>query len=65
MLEWLENFLIDYKGTIFLISHDRYFLDKVATKTILLENGKTKIYLGNYSYFVKEDERRTLVEFEE
>jgi len=64
MLEWLENFLIDYKGTIFLISHDRYFLDKVATKTILLENGKTKIYLGNYSYFVKEDERRTLVEFE-
>ena len=64
MLEWLENFLIDYKGTIFLISHDRYFLDKVATKTILLENGHTKIYFGNYSYFLKEDERRTLAEFE-
>ena len=63
-LEWLENFLIDYKGTIFLISHDRYFLDKVATKTILLENGHTKIYFGNYSYFLKEDERRTLAEFE-
>lgn len=63
-LEWLEDFLISYKCTIVLISHDRYFLDKVATKTILLENGKSKIYFGNYSYFLKEDERRTLVEFE-
>ena len=63
-LEWLENFLIEYKGTILLISHDRYFLDKVATKTILLENGHTKIYFGNYSYFLEEDERRTLAEFE-
>ena len=63
-LEWLENFLISYNGTILLISHDRYFLDKVSTKTILLENGKTKIYFGNYSYFVKEDERRTLAQFE-
>ena len=63
-LEWLENFLIDYKGTILLISHDRYFLDKVVTKTILLENGRTKIYFGNYSYFLEEDERRTLAEFE-
>lgn len=63
-LEWLENFLIEYKGTILLISHDRYFLDRVATKTILLENGHTKIYFGNYSYFIEEDERRTLAEFE-
>ena len=52
-LEWLENFLIEYKGTILLISHDRYFLDKVTTKTILLENGHTKIYFGNYSYFLE------------
>ena len=63
-LEWLEKFLIEYKGTILLISHDRYFLDKVTTKTILLENGHTKIYFGNYSYFLEEDERRTLAEFE-
>lgn len=63
-LEWLEDFLLEYKGTILLISHDRYFLDKVATKTILLENGHTKLYFGNYSYFLKEDERRTLAEFE-
>ena len=64
MLEWLESFLILYKGTVLLISHDRYFLDKVATKTILLENGKTEIYYGNYSYFLEEDERKTLAEFE-
>ena len=63
-LEWLEIFLIEYKGTILLISHDRYFLDKVATKTILLENGHSRIYFGNYSYFLEEDERRTLAEFE-
>ncbi len=63
-LEWLEEFLINYKGTILMVSHDRYFLDKVATKTILLENGKEKIYFGNYSYFLEEDERRTLAEFE-
>lgn len=63
-LEWLENFLNSYKGTIILISHDRYFLDKVVNKIILLENGKTLVYFGNYSYFVEEDERRTLAEFE-
>lgn len=63
-LEWLEKFLNSYKGTVVLISHDRYFLDKVVNKIILLEKGKTIVYLGNYSYFVKEDERRTLAEFE-
>ena len=63
-LDWLEKFLINYKGTILMVSHDRFFLDKVATKTILIEEGKEKIYLGNYSYFIKEDERRTLAEFE-
>lgn len=63
-LEWLEKFLNSYKGTVVLISHDRYFLDKVINKIILLEKGKTIVYFGNYSYVVKEDERRTLAEFE-
>lgn len=63
-LEWLEKFLKEYKGTILMVSHDRYFLDKIAIQTILLENGKEKIYFGNYSYFLKEDEKRTLAEFE-
>ena len=63
-LEWLEKFLNSYKGTVVLISHDRYFLDKVVNKIILLEKWKAIVYFGNYSYFVKEDERRTLAEFE-
>ena len=57
-LEWLEKFLNSYKGTVVLISHDRYFLDKVVNKIILLEKGKTIVYFGNYSYFVKEDEKK-------
>lgn len=63
-LEWLEDFLIKYNGTVLIVSHDRFFLDKVATKTVLLENGKEEIYLGNYSYFLEEDERRILTQFE-
>ena len=63
-LEWLEGVLSSYKGTILIVSHDRYFLDKIATKTVLIENGKAKIYNGNYTYFLEEDERRTLAEFE-
>lgn len=63
-LNFLEEVVENYKGTILIVSHDRYFLDKVITKTILLENGKDNVYYGNYSYFIKEDERRTLAEFE-
>lgn len=63
-LEFLEELISTYKGTILVVSHDRYFLDKVVTKTILLENGKENIYFGNYSYFIEEDERRTLAKFE-
>lgn len=63
-LAFLEELVINYKGTILIISHDRYFLDKVITKTILLENGKENIYFGNYTYFLEEDERRTLSKFE-
>lgn len=63
-LEFLEELILKYKGTVLIVSHDRYFLDKVISKTILLENGKENIYYGNYSYFLKEDERRTLAQFE-
>ena len=63
-LEFLEELILKYKGTVLIVSHDRYFLDKVINKTVLLENGKENIYYGNYSYFLKEDERRTLTQFE-
>ena len=63
-LEFLEELLMKYKGTILIVSHDRYFLDKVVTKTVLLENGREQVYNGNYSYFIEEDEKRILAQFE-
>ena len=64
-LEWFEQFLSNYKGTVVISSHDRYFLDKVATKTILMDRGKADVYHGNYSYFLEESDRRALAEFDE
>lgn len=53
MIEWLEGFLKNYRGGILLISHDRYFLDKVATRIIELDNKTVTSYEGNYTYFMK------------
>lgn len=64
-LEWLENYLKNYNGTVIMSSHDRYFLDKVATKIVLIERGKSEIFFGNYSYYLEENERRILSEFEQ
>lgn len=64
-LEWLEKFLKNYKGTILLVSHDRYFLDKISNKIVLLEDGKLDIYYGNYTYFLEENERRIILEFKD
>ena len=55
-VEWLEGFLRDYKGAFVVISHDRYFLDKVANKIFELENGRLTVYNGNYSQYVKQKE---------
>lgn len=64
-IEYLENYLSKYSGTILFVSHDRYFIDKVATKIILIENGKSDIYFGNYTYYEKEFESRQLLEFKD
>lgn len=64
-LELLESYLKNYTGTIILCSHDRYFLDKVVSKIVLIERGKSEIFFGNYSYYLKENERRILAEFEQ
>jgi len=64
-LEWFENFIKKYKGTILLVSHDRYFIDKVSTKIVLLERGKEIIFNGNYSYYLKENDLRIELEFKE
>ncbi len=57
-MEWLESFLKDYKGTIIAISHDRFFLDKIALQIAELSSGHIHIYQGNYSYYLQEKERR-------
>lgn len=63
-IEWLENYLRAYKGTVIVISHDRYFLDRVVTKIVEIEDGETSLYDGNYSYYVKEKQRRVFEQFE-
>lgn len=61
-LEWLENYLSNYKKTVLVVSHDRYFLDKVTTKTILIDK-TSYIFNGNYSYYLEENENRIMREF--
>ncbi len=56
-VEWLEDFLSNYKGTLVIVSHDRYLLEKVTNKTIEIENGKIAQYNGSYSYYVDQKER--------
>lgn len=51
-VEWLEGFLKNYNGAIFVISHDRYFLDRITDKTVELENRKVRCFKGNYSEFL-------------
>lgn len=61
-IEWLEGYLKEYKGTVLIVSHDRYFLDNVCTRMVEISTYKAYIYHGNYSYYVLEKERRFLLE---
>ena len=51
MITWLEEYLRSYRGTVLMVTHDRYFLDKIVTKVVELDNGKATVYLGNYSAY--------------
>lgn len=53
MSEWLEEYLIQFRGAILMVTHDRYFLDRVATRIVEVDQGKLYNYPGNYSEFVK------------
>ena len=55
-IEWLENYLKSFKGATIIVSHDRYFLDKMSNKILALNNGSAKIYTGNYSKYLQEKE---------
>ena len=57
-VEWLEDYVSHFKGTVLTISHDRYFLDRCVDRIIALNEGKAEFYSGNYSFYVVERERR-------
>jgi len=62
MIEWLENYLIKEKVTLFMVTHDRYFLERVCNEIIELDHGKLYRYKGNYSYFLQKKEERITLE---
>ncbi|QIK51472.1 ABC-F family ATP-binding cassette domain-containing protein [Jeotgalibaca porci] len=57
-LAWLENYLLGYRGTLLVVSHDRYFLDKIATNVYEISRNKIHHYKGNYSWFLQEKAAR-------
>ena len=56
-ISWLENYLLNYSGAVFIVSHDRYFLDKVVTKVVEIEAGQVLCFPGNYSSFAEKKAR--------
>ena len=56
--EWLEDYLLHFKGTVLVISHDRWFLDKVVQRSVEINEGRAELYSGNYSFYVEERQRR-------
>lgn len=64
-IEWLEGYLKSYKGIVLIVSHDRYFLDHVATKIVEIEDMESTSYKGNYSSFVKQKEETIRIQFEQ
>ena len=52
-ISWLETYLLNYPGAVFIVSHDRYFLDRVVTKVVEIEAGEMRMYSGNYSAFAQ------------
>ena len=62
--EVLENALIDYPGTILFVSHDRYFINRIATKVLELSRDKAEEYLGDYDYYTEKAQQLELKELE-
>ncbi len=61
-ISWLEGFLKNYKGAVLIVSHDRYFLDRVVTKVIELENGRSSVFSGNYTDYSQKKEQKRIAE---
>ncbi|CEN77602.1 ribosomal protection-like ABC-F family protein [Paraclostridium sordellii] len=60
-VEWLESYLKDYDGSVIIVSHDRYFLDKVVNKVVEIENLTSKTYIGNYSSYLSQKEEALIL----
>ena len=57
-VEWLEDYISHFKGTVLAISHDRYFLDRTVSRVVEILDGKAEFYSGNYTFYAEEKERR-------
>ena len=55
-IQWLETYLSNYKGSVLIVSHDRYFLDRIADKVVELDHGKATVFKGNYSDYAQKKE---------
>lgn len=64
-VEWLEGYLLNYKGIVIVVSHDRYFLDNVVTKIVEIEDKESDTYKGNYSDYVKQKEEKLRIQYEQ
>lgn len=64
-IEWLEGYLRNYKGIVLIVSHDRYFLDHVATKIVEIEDKRSQSYKGNYSAYLSQKEENLRIQFEQ
>lgn len=60
---WLENYLSNYKGAVIIVSHDRYFLDKVVQKVVEIENAQITSFVGNYSQYVVKKEQLRITQY--
>ncbi|MFD2583726.1 ABC-F family ATP-binding cassette domain-containing protein [Pedobacter vanadiisoli] len=61
-IKWLENYLTGFEGAIVIVSHDRYFLDKIVNRTVESRKGKLTVYAGNYSYYLEEKALRAEIQ---
>jgi len=59
-IEWFQDYLFNYQGTVLFVTHDRYFLDAVSNKILEMDNGKINFFKGNYSYYLRKKEQQDI-----
>ncbi len=62
-IRWLENYLLNYRGAVLIVSHDRYFLDKIADKVVEVENCRVSSFTGNYSAYAEKKQQKRAIEW--